>query len=58
MDVRKSLYDKIVLSGATTMFPGFSSRLEIEMKNLYKKHILKDSDRESKININIIVLLN
>ena len=36
MDVRKSLYANVVLSGASTMFPGFSSRLELELKNLYK----------------------
>lgn len=41
MDTRKSMYSNIILSGATTMFPGFSSRLEKEMKNLYFDRILK-----------------
>lgn len=35
------MYSNIILSGATTMFPGFSSRLEKEMKNLYFDRILK-----------------
>jgi actin-related protein 2 len=54
MDTRKSLYDNIVLSGANTMFPGFSSRLESEVRNQYKEKILKDSTRDIKIKINIV----
>jgi actin-related protein 2 len=54
MDTRKSLYNAIVLSGASTMFPGFSSRLESEVKALYKQKILKDSNKEIKIGLNII----
>lgn len=54
MDSRKLLYNAIVLSGATTMFPGFSSRLETELKNSYKKNVLKDISKEIKISINII----
>ena len=42
------------MSGASTMFPGFSSRLETEVKTLYKEKILKDVTKELKININII----
>lgn len=55
MDVRKALYSSVVLSGANTMFPGFSSRLENELKSLYKEKVLKDSKKEIKINIGIIV---
>jgi len=58
MDVRKALYSNIILSGASTMFPGFSSRLENEIKDLYKEKILKNTDRESKVSINIIVILH
>jgi len=58
MDVRKNLYSNIILSGASTMFPGFSSRLENEIKALYKEKILKNNDRESKVSINIIVILH
>jgi len=54
MDTKKALYGAIVISGANTMFPGFSSRLENEIKKLYKERVLKDSTREVKINLNII----
>ena len=36
------------------MFPGFSSRLESEIKKLYKEKILKDSTKDIKINMNIV----
>ena len=29
MDVRRNLYENIVLSGGTTMYPGLSERLKI-----------------------------
>jgi actin-related protein 2 len=55
IDTRKNLYNAIVLSGANTMFPGFSSRLESEVRNLYKERVLgNNSGREIKINFNII----
>ena len=41
MDTRKALYKNIILSGATTMLPGFSSRLENDMKQIYSERILK-----------------
>jgi actin-related protein 2 len=50
MDVRKSLYKNIVISGANTIFPGFSSRLDAEVRALYKQKINKDI----KIPINIV----
>jgi actin-related protein len=40
MDTRQQLWSHIVLSGGTTMLPGFSSRLEKELKILYKKNVL------------------
>ena len=45
------MYKNIILSGATTMFPGFSSRLENEMKQIYSERILKNpnSSQASKI---------
>jgi actin-related protein 2 len=51
IDTRRSMYSNIVLSGATTMFAGFSSRLENEMKQLYYNRILKKplSKESSKI---------
>ena len=41
MDLRKDLYKAIVLSGASTMFPGYASRLYNEMEDLYLKKTLK-----------------
>jgi actin-related protein len=31
IDIRKNLYENIVLSGGTTMFPGFADRMQKEM---------------------------
>ncbi len=54
MDVRSSLYNAVIISGANTMFPGFSTRLENEIKKIYKDKVLKNSSGEMKINLNII----
>ena len=55
IDCRKGLYAGIVLSGANTLFPGFASRLETEIKTLYKQSALKlAKDKRIKININVI----
>lgn len=49
MDVRPKLYEHIVLSGGTTMYPGLPSRLEKEITNLYINRVLKgDKSRLSK----------
>ena len=34
IDIRKSLYHDIVLSGGSTMFPGLADRIEKELKNI------------------------
>ena len=34
IDVRRDLYENIVLSGGTTMFPGLTERLKKEVYNL------------------------
>jgi actin-related protein len=34
VDVRKDLYSNIVLSGGSTMFPGITERIQLEMTNL------------------------
>lgn len=48
MDTRPEFYKHIVLSGGTTMFPGFPSRLEREIKQLYLERVLKgDTSRLS-----------
>jgi len=55
IDTRKELYGNIVLSGATTMFPGFASRIEKEIRNSYITNNLKNaSDKTIKIKIGII----
>ncbi len=55
IDCRKSLYSNIVLSGANTLFPGFASRIENEIKKIYKETALKlTKDKKIKININVI----
>lgn len=41
IDNRLELYKRIVLSGGTTMLPGFPTRLETDIKELYIKHVLK-----------------
>uniref|UniRef100_A0A6B2G3Z2 Actin-related protein 2 (Trinotate prediction) n=1 Tax=Myxobolus squamalis TaxID=59785 RepID=A0A6B2G3Z2_MYXSQ len=41
IDTRSEFYKHIVLSGGNTMYPGLSSRLEREMKQLYLDRVLK-----------------
>lgn len=38
LDIRQSLYNHIVLSGGTTMYPGLPSRLEKDVKQFYRKN--------------------
>lgn len=40
VDTRAELYKHIVLSGGSSMYPGFPSRLEKEMKQLYMSRVL------------------
>ena len=55
MDTRVKLYKNIIISGATTMFPGFVSRFENEMRKLYIENVLANTeDKTIKIKINII----
>lgn len=46
MDSRPLLYKHIILSGGTTMYPGFTTRLQLEMQNLYQQRILKAENQE------------
>jgi actin-related protein 2 len=55
IDTRKDLYQNILLSGGTTMFPGFPTRLENDIHNLYKKVILK-GDKSTKLKFDIEVI--
>ena len=51
MDDRKKLYKQIVLSGGTTMYPGFASRLQRELEKFYEERILKGNTEKSAKNI-------
>jgi actin-related protein 2 len=58
MDIRQDFYKHIVLSGGTTMYPGFASRLEREITQLYLERVLKgDTQRLSVRFLNIFVVL-
>ncbi|KAI9223705.1 actin family [Blastocladiella britannica] len=48
VDNRPDLYKHILLSGGTTMYPGLSSRLEKEVRQLYLERILKGDDSRMK----------
>ncbi|KPA82889.1 putative actin-related protein 2 [Leptomonas pyrrhocoris] len=41
VDVRRSLYESILLSGGSTLFPGFGARLTRDMKEFYLTEKLK-----------------
>ncbi|CAF0950941.1 unnamed protein product [Adineta steineri] len=51
MDDRRKLYKQIVLSGGTTMYPGFGTRLERELEKLYHERVLKGHPDKSAKNI-------
>ena len=48
MDIRAKLFENIVLSGATTMFAGFASRIEKDVKEIYKEKALKNTKDKNK----------
>ena len=52
ISTRLELFKYTILSGASTMYPGFASRFSKEMKALYKKNILQDSGESIKIDMN------
>lgn len=54
VDTRTELYKHIVLSGGSSMYPGFPSRLEKEMKQLYLTRVLQgDAERLKNFKIRI-----
>ncbi|CAK9786026.1 putative actin binding protein [Cutaneotrichosporon oleaginosum] len=54
VDTRAELYKHIVLSGGSSMYPGFPSRLEKEMKQLYLTRVLNnDASRLKNFKIRI-----
>jgi len=54
LDVQKDYFAHILLSGGTTMFPGFSSRLEKDLRALYLENVLRgDRSRAAKFRCNV-----
>jgi len=54
VDTRVEFYQHIVLSGGTSMFPGLSSRLDKEIRQLYLEKVLKgDETRLKKFKLRI-----
>lgn len=51
IDVRKGLYKNIVLSGGTTMFRNFHSRLQRDMRQLVKDRL---GERAGKMEVNVV----
>lgn len=49
MDTQKGYFKNIVLSGGTTMFPGFSSRLERDLRLLYTADVCKGDAERAKL---------
>jgi actin-related protein 2 len=49
MDLRQPLYDHIVLSGGTTMYPGLPSRLEKDLRHFYKTKLRTEKDLKCRI---------
>jgi actin-related protein 2 len=41
IDNRRGLYEHIVISGGSTMYPGMSTRMDKEIRNLYVERVLK-----------------
>ena len=57
IDLRPELYKRIVLSGGTTMYPGFPSRLSKDVTELYLDRVLKgDESRLSVSHINFLLI--
>jgi actin-related protein 2 len=52
MDCRKELYANIVLTGGSTMFPGYPTRVLKDLRTRFKRDIMKGEDYESGIKIN------
>lgn len=53
MDARPELYRHILLSGGTTMFPGFSTRLQHDLQSLYRQRILQGDPNRKGLKIRV-----
>jgi len=49
VDLRQPFYDHIVLSGGTTMYPGLPSRLEKDLRELYKTKLKTEKPLKCRI---------
>lgn len=58
VDTRAELYKHIVLSGGSSMYPGFPSRLEKEMKQLYLTRVLANDSARLKVSITCVACGN
>ncbi len=58
IDIRKDLYNAIMISGGTSMLPGFPSRLENDINRLYNNTILKGAKRDADKTIKIHIIVN
>ena len=56
VDTRTELYKHIVLSGGSSMYPGFPSRLEKEMKQLYLTKVLGGDGSRLKVRYGSLLL--
>ena len=55
IDTRICLFNNITLSGGSTLFPGFVTRIENEIKSIYKeKNLKEDKEKNIKMNINVL----
>lgn len=53
MDCRANLYNNIVLSGGSTMFPGYPTRITKDLWSIFKQKVMKGQDYEHNIKIDV-----
>ena len=53
VDLRSEFYRSVVLSGGTTLIPGFSARLTGDLTRAYKERVLKGRSESSKVKIKV-----
>ena len=54
LDCQKALVNKVMLTGGTTMFPGLSSRVEKDLKEIYVREKFKgDVSGLNRVRINV-----
>jgi actin-related protein 2 len=54
MSLRKELYGNILISGGTSMMPGFPTRLLKDIKDLFSQRVRKGAEGPSGIKIRVI----